>query len=188
VDWGEKNQELSAMLYNRAIDLIKESDLSQGIEMLYRAVELSGENEQYLDVLGLCLFARGNFREARVCWEKSGQYQKNMDAEEFHQYIRSFNSCLEAVEKGKYAQALSKLLPALQLIPNVEGYNLAGLLFYQLGMKKSALRLWKKSLSIDLGDKKAAYYMAHCQEGWLFLTGEKILWGVLSIAGKLKLL
>lgn len=194
----EKNKELLTMVYNRAIELIGERDLSGAVEMLNQAWELGGDNPQYLEVLGLCFYARGSFEQAGACWRRSVEldhtlsnserYLKYMDSAEFAKYIKLFNSCIEAVEKGKHAKALWQLMPALELMPNVEGFNLAGLLFYQLRMKNSALKLWKKALNIDLADKTAVYYIAHSGEGLIPLAFEKILWGVLALAGKLKLL
>lgn len=198
------------MFYNRAIELIGAGNLSRGVEILYQTWELAAANQKYLDVLnavdeqnvpdaqdvidvlGLCLFAQGKFIQAKVCWEHSEKnhserYQKYFAAPEFVQYVEAYNECLQAVEKGKHLKGLLKLMPALESLPNVEGYNLAGLLFYQLGMKKSAMAFWRKSLNIDLSDGNAAYYLAYSGEGWLPLTVEKILWEVYQIAAKLKL-
>lgn len=193
-----KNAEILAALYNNAIDLINERDLSGAVEMLNQALELGGDNPQYSELLGLCLYARGSFEQARACWMRnaglnsvssnSGQYLKSMDSEEFSKYVQTFNSCIEEVEKSNYFKALLQLLPSLKFVPNVEGFNLAGLLFYKLGMRKSALRLWKKSLGIDLSDKTAAYYIANCRNGFMPFAFEKILREVLLLVGRFKLL
>lgn len=193
-----KNTEISDKFYNSSMDLIKENYLSGAACMLKEALELDGDNPQYLDALGLCMFARGDFEQAKVFWMRSieldsvpartEQYLKSMDSEDFIKYIQAFNFSIEAVDEGKYVKALLRIIPLLKLTPNVEGYNLAGLLFYKLGMRKSASRLWKEALDIDLSDKKAAYYIINCREGFLPYAFEKILWEVLAVVGRLKLL
>ena len=195
---ANRNAEILAVLYNSAIVSIEGGDISGAAEKLQQALELGGNNPLYLEALGLCLYTRGSFRHAKACWTKSAalegasasatRYLKHMASEEFISCIKAFNDCIEAIEKGKYLKALSRLMPSLESIPSVEGYNLAGLLFYKLGMRKSALRLWKKALCIDLSDKSAAYYISNCKEGLMPLILEKILWEVLGIAEKLKLL
>jgi len=193
-----KNKVICTSLYNAAISLIESRNLSGAVVVLNQALELAGDNPQYLNMLGLCLYARGSFKQARECFVKSREidstsinarrYIKSMDLKEFGIYVETFNSCVEAVKKNKPVKALFKLLPALESVPNAQGFNLAGLLYYKLGMRKNAARYWMKSFKIDLSDKTAAYYLSNCKEGFLPITFEKILWGVFCLAGKLKLL
>jgi len=198
MDADMKNKVTCTSLYNTAISLIEDRNLSGAIVVLNQALELAGDTPQYLNMLGLCLYARGSFKQARECFVKSREidntsinvrrYIKSMDLKDFGIYVEPFNSCIEAVKKNKPVKALFKLLPALESVPNVEGFNLAGLLYYKLGMRKNAARCWMKSLKIDQSDKTAAYYLSNCKEGFLPITFEKIIWGGILFCRKAQII
>lgn len=185
-------------LYNNAIDLIAENHLFEAIELLMQALEMEDENELYLNTMGLCMYIRGSFEEAKSCWLKSVSiasnssnaqtYLENMDNSILTQYISGFNTCVGNIENCRLISALTNLLPVLEKVPNVHGFNLAGLLSYSIGLKKTALRFWKKSLSLDLTDKTAVSYINSCRLGFIPFIIEKTISEVFLLAGKLKLL
>lgn len=192
------NIDAADLLYNQAIDLINSHNLSIAIEMLIQALELNQDNTKYLEVLGLCFYAQGHFNHAMCCWKESvnlhmpspiaEQYLQSIESDKFTAYMQIYNTCIDYMEKEQYVKALCQITPIIDKIPNSKIYNFAGLLLYQLGLRKSAIQLWKRSLSIDLSDITSAYYIANSKEGFIPYIIEKFFLEVLILAGKCKLL
>mgnify|MGYP005849480339 CR=1 FL=1 len=170
---------MAAFYYDCALSLAASGHLSRAEELLTQAALLEANNPLHHNALGLCRFALGRFEAARSSWllgagltqgnDAAAFYLRTMDEAPFRAYIRRYNSSLEA-------------------LPNAEGYNLAGLLFYRLGMRKNARAFWWKTLELDKTNKDALRYLAHAGVGWIPYPLERALWGVLLLAGRLKLL
>lgn len=198
------NLSLGIELLNEALEISKLSELGQLKLNIDKSNKINNSDTSNIsntsdtsdtldssdisDVLGLCLFAQGKFSQSIEFLNKSEKHQKIINSPDFLKYIAAYNECLRMVEKGNYIKGLLMITRALKSVPNGAGFNLAGLLFYHLGLKKSALGCWRKSLQIDLGDGNGAYFIAHSNEGYLPIALEKIFWGGFCIAGKLKLL
>lgn len=189
---------MAAFYYDCALSLAASGHLSRAEELLTQAALLEANNPLHHNALGLCRFALGRFEAARSSWllgagltqgnDAAAFYLRTMDEAPFRAYIRRYNSCLERAKRGRFLSALVAILPALEALPNAEGYNLAGLLFYRLGMRKNARAFWWKTLELDKTNKDALRYLAHAGVGWIPYPLERALWGVLLLAGRLKLL
>lgn len=187
-----------AALYNNAIGLVEEGNISGAADCLLEALSLEGPNGLYMNVLGLCMYARGEFSEAKAYWsaaaankdigETAAGYVKELFSDNFRKYAAAFNSCLDCISRGQPANAAAVLFPVLEKVPNVAGYNVAGLLACRLGFRNTALKFWKKALDIDLSDKAAIHYVLEYRKSIIPLFIENILLVVLKIVKRSKLL
>jgi tetratricopeptide (TPR) repeat protein len=181
--------------YNTAVELIATHNLSTATQWLRLAVAIDSSNYLLWELLGLCQFSLGEFAAAQQAWRhgvlcgtadgSSAQYLTYLETADFQTFTARFNHCLAQAAHGKVLFALLKLWPTLESVPNLAGWNLAGLLLYQLRLKKSATRLWKKVLSQDHSNAAAAYYLTQGQAGLLPYCLEKVIWEVLLKCGKI---
>ena len=188
--------DMAMFLYNQAVSLIEKQYLSQAVELLQLAVEYDTTNAMAWNLLGLCLYLEGRLETARNSWlsgvsleeggEKAARYLKAMEANHFREYLLRFNRCIGYVNENRFIKALLELLPALETVPNVAGFNLAGLLFYKIGLRREAFVMWQKALQLDLTNKSAIHYLAAGREGRWPVFLERAAGGVLLRAGKYK--
>lgn len=179
-------------LFNKALTFCNKNDLSGCIKLLDNC---EGDVLIY-DLIGLCFYARGDFSQARMCWIKSIQldenqvrakeYLKDIDSKKFDIYIMIFNKGIDFIEKNKYISSIQYILAGNKIIPCVRGFNLTGLLLYRLGLKKNAIKLWKKSIEIDKGDIAASKYLENAEIGRLPFWVEKFILEMIKFAGKIK--
>jgi tetratricopeptide (TPR) repeat protein len=187
--------EIGKTFYNTAVELIAAHNLSAATQWLRQAVELDSDNPPLWELLGLCQFSLGEFAAAQQAWRHgvacgtadgpSAQYLADLATADFKTITARFNRCLEQAAQRKIFSALLQLWPALESVPNLAGWNLAGLLLYQLGLKKNAARLWKQVLKQDRSNARAAYYLAEGKFGLLPYCIEKVILEVLLRCGKI---
>lgn len=189
---------MATVLYNQAVLLIEKRYLSQAGELLQLAVEFDSKNTSIWNLLGLCRYLEGRFETARNSWlsgvflegegGKAAEYLKAMETGPFREYLPRFNRCIGYINENKFVKALLELLPVLETVPNVIGFNLAGLLFYKIGLRRNAFVMWQKALQLDLTNKSAIHYLAAGREGrWPFFL-ERAAWEVLLRVGRRKFL
>lgn len=192
------NAGMGMFLYNQAVLLIEKQYLSQAVELLQLVVEFEPKNAMAWNLLGLCLYLEGRFDAARnswlsgAFWEKEGGkaagYLKAVEADPFQEYLLRFNRCIDYINENRFVKALLELLPVLETIPNVTGFNLAGLLFYKIGLRKEAFVMWQKALQLDLTNKSAIHYLAVGREDCWPVFLERAAREVLLRVGKYKFL
>jgi tetratricopeptide (TPR) repeat protein len=187
-----------AAFYNTALDLITAHNLSEAARWLESALEFGNDQSRLWELLGLCRFSLGDFAAAQRAWRRnvaaggvnspSVRYLNRLTSAEFTEYIERFNACLDRAAQGQILPALLRLWPALENLPNLTGQNLAGLFLYQLGLKKSAARLWKQVLTQDRSNAAAIYYLTQGKIGFLPYWMEKAIWEVLLQCGKISVI
>jgi tetratricopeptide (TPR) repeat protein len=181
-------------VYNAALDLIANHDLTAAAQWLAQAVELY-DHHLLWELLGLCRFSLGEYACAQQSWYRSvacggadGQAHRYLNAlttPDFVEFAARFNASLNQALRQKFLSALLNLWPTLETVTNLAGKNLAGLLLYRLGLKKSAARLWKEVLRLDRSNRRAAAYLADGKPGFIPYWIEIIIWEALWICGKI---
>ncbi|MGD9154093.1 MAG: hypothetical protein PVG90_01125 [Bacillota bacterium] len=190
--------EAEEAFYNTALDLIAAHHLSEAARLLEAALELGADQSRLGELLGLCRFSLGDFAAAQRAWRcsvaaggadsPSARYLNNLASTDFTEYTARFNACLDRAAQGQILPALLRLWPALETLPNLASWNLAGLFLYQLGLKKSAARLWKQVLTQDRSNAMATYYLTQGKIGFLPYWIEKAIWEVLLQCGKISVI
>ena len=189
-DFGSR--EIAARLYNDALDHIDVGDLTSAAGSLKIAVLLDKKSNEYAALLGLCYFALGNFQNAGSCWEQKhtedSDYLQLINSSDFKDYAESYDRCIDLIGENKILKAFTVLDKCKSKVPNVTGYNLLGLLSYDLGMSKNAIDMWKKALEINNADKDAVKYILDCRRRVIPTVLERIYRGAIKFAGKIGLL
>jgi tetratricopeptide (TPR) repeat protein len=181
-------------VYNAALDLIANHNLTAAAQWLAQAVELY-DHHLLWELFGLCQFSLGEYASAQQSWRRSvacggadGQANRYLNAltmPDFVELTTRFNASLHQATHQKFLLALLNLWPILETATNLAGRNLAGLLLYRLGLKKSAARLWKEVLRLDRSNRQAAAYLAEGKPGFVPYWIERIIWEALWICGKI---
>ncbi|MCD7855176.1 MAG: hypothetical protein LUG66_06140 [Clostridiales bacterium] len=182
----EKLKRLSNRYYNRAIDRVKASNLTDARESLETALLFNKRNINAQNLLGLVCLETGEVGEAFKHWLLSVSYQKtNNRASEYISYteanivefdkmdmgIKLYNEAL-ALLKGfdtrtadpdkirrRLENALNKLKGAVDFNPKLlKAVNLMTLCYIILGERIKALDLAKSVLYADVANPEAAMH------------------------------
>ncbi len=188
---------IGAISFNNALQCLNSRDIEGAELFLEQALLIDGDNALYLKIKGLCKYIKGQFVEAKMCWMKvlsldeedidTKRYLSEFDSEDFKFYLENYNKCI-GLMRGNPVKAIGILKSSIEQVPNVKGYELIGLLYYRLGLRKSALIFWKKALNMDISNKTVQRYISVCKKCVFPLIVEKAIVEVLLVVGKLKLL
>lgn len=166
----EKIIDSAYRLYNQALELIKESNLSDAVKQLKESIRLYSKDPEILNVLGLCSFSMCNFQEARYFWSKSMQisaednrakvYLQTIDSNKFKEMINQYNHSLQKINNNQVEEAVLELQRITHHYSNlIEPYILLGLCNYHLGRYEEAEKNWLKAWSYDQGNIKVKTYL-----------------------------
>ena len=152
-----------------------------------KAFDISNENWEALNLLGLCLYTSASFKKAEGLWQKSIYLNPEEENRAYH-YIESFkenkfillcdiyNKALQCANEGDFKRSEKFLKEDPYMNCNIILFiNLKGLCMFKLGKKGVAVSLWKQSLLIDVENQDALKYIVSSNDG----QGEKITFNYL---------
>lgn len=169
-------KKLSNIYLEEGLKNLQKSRLTTAQSNFQKAFDISNENWEALNLLGLCLYTLGNFKKAEGLWKKSiylnqeeenraYNYIDNFKESEFMSLCDIYNKALKCAMDGKFKRS-EKLLKEevfvnCNIIPLI---NLKGLCMLKLGKKGVAISLWKQSLQIDVENEDALKYIVNCND------------------------
>lgn len=176
--------------YEYAQNRLGENALGSAKSCLLQAVSYDDDDPVYYTLLGLVAYASGEFTKAKEYWRKasSDKYLGVFDSADFLDYQKGYDLCIDHIKEGKYTKAAVSMNRMIKKMPNTNGYRFLGLIFANLGLKKTAVLNWTEALKIDREDNLALEYILTTDGGKLPLFVEKVYMGVLSFGTNLKLL
>lgn len=177
---------LSIYYYNIGLTYARNNEISRAISKLNQAIELSNENIEALNLLGLCYYRIGEFEKAKYFWGKSILVDNDKDIiveNPARLYISKVNQEIAEtsqliakikplIEKKKYRKSVRILLKLIKQnasktsnssktnkeISNVKLLNYLGVLCILSRKTKQAHGFWKKSLLLDKTNKQTLDY------------------------------
>ena len=161
--------------YNRGLKYLKGANITLAKVEFEGVLKIHGNSENAINLLGLCLYRRGDFKRAKALWEKSilindskgnraHEYLNELDREDFRKFVSLYNEGLDYFNKREYEKCTSCLLKSP--VPEMEittAFNILGLCSYALGRRGDAAEYWMKSLELDRGNEEAINYLANCE-------------------------
>lgn len=176
----------SIYYYNMGIEQINNNDITEAIQHFEKSLTFHSKNIICMNILGLCYYMLGMFDRALTLWKTSLQTQQDdneakkytnfMQSDGFKSFMDAYNLCLEYVEKGKYLKALRVIIPFKMNYPYLMNVlNITGLLYYKLGLKHHAVKLWKDVLKSDASNKAAIKYISSSEASVITAQVENLL-------------
>ncbi len=167
-------------MYNCALKMARDRNLSGAIEYLQVSVRMYKANINARNLLGLIYVETGEYAKGLAQWviSKSLQSENNMadhflnklqssrqDLNMMNVTIRKYNKAIGYVKQGNYDLAEIQLKKLLNDNPNmVKGHQLLALLFIRKKKFIEARNALRKAQRIDQGDPTTISYMAMVEE------------------------
>ncbi|MBU3182458.1 tetratricopeptide repeat protein [Clostridium psychrophilum] len=180
-------EKLSNIYLEEGLKNLYQNRLSSAKINFQKAFDISNENWEALNLLGLCLYTLGNFKKAEGLWKKSIYLNPKEENRAYH-YIESFkenefillcdlyNKALLCANDGDFKRSEKFLKKEPYMNCNIIPFiNLKGLCMFKLGKKGVAVSLWKQALLIDVENQDALKYIISSNDG----QGEKITFNYL---------
>lgn len=165
----------SSLYYNNALEMIQDNDITNAIKELEKSIDLYSSDTDTLNLLGLCLYYKGNFNEALKYWSLSikieetanpaVRYISMMKSEDNHQLISLYNQAIEHAGNGNMINAIEILKNTIG--PNyttIEPLIFIGLCYMDLEKYDEALDYFRKAEALDSGDERLRKYIMSCQK------------------------
>ncbi len=169
----KKVTNLSALSYNRALELSREDRISEAISALRESLEYDKKNIDARNLLGLCYFRLGRTADALIQWTLSYKFKKNGNiavdymaelesdrkTPDMYKAIALYNEALSLAVQGNTDMAVLSLKKAL--VKNkylVDAMNLLALCYMETGKESEAFRLTEKVIAIDSTNAAALRY------------------------------
>lgn len=135
-----------------ALNLIKESKISSGIQIL-----IGSKSSYTLKVLGLLFCISGDFKKAYSIFfklkdkeEKIEEYLSFLEGTIKNNYIPKYNYMIELIQKKQNSSEIEKILVELEKIfPNTDLYNIATLFYLNQNSIKVAYKYYLKLKQLD---------------------------------------
>lgn len=161
---------LSNVHYNRALEFMNNSEVSNALEELEFCLKCYSKDVQVLNLMGMCQYLLCNFDKAYFYWMKSKEseikdnrainYINVLQSNEFNSVIQKYNLALEEIEKGHYSESIKELKSVVKSNNElVEPYAIIGLCYWRLKKYELAEEYIKYALDRDKGNKKYLIYM-----------------------------
>lgn len=169
-------EDMWKVYYNKGLILFRENNLTDALEVLRKAVEFNIYNWKCYNLMGLCLYKIGKFKECKNVWKKSIEiydqvdnpavsYLNSMEEVAFKNMCERYNKAYNLSLNQNYKEALNTLSYVdIEKYPVVIIKNFGGLCSYAAGNKNKAIEVWKEVLRIDTSNKQALLYLAEVCE------------------------
>ena len=151
---------------------LNDKKINSAILQLEKAILFDDSNWEAMNLLGLCFYTLGNFKEAKSIWSRSLSvnskennralnYCNTLDEDEFQAICNSYNEALKKVREGQYKKADRILKEEILIKSNIVLFiKFKGLCKFAAGNKYKAVSLWKQVLEINMEDMEAVKYIA----------------------------
>ena len=160
------------ILYNEALDLLKENNLSGAHTKLIQSVSLYAKDSNMLNLLGLCSFSLCDFNLAHQSWaqslrvqekdNKATEYLAVLESNNFKKLMSNYNLSLEYIHTDKMEKGINVLQKIIEDQADlVEPYLIIALCQIALDNHKEAGLYCRKALEKDAGNQLGARLIAH---------------------------
>lgn len=197
---------LSYALYNNALSLIREQNLTDATRELKQSVALYSRDEDILNLLGLCCYCLCDFNAANYYWRKSIrlndsnnraiEYIQALEEEEFKKLLEQYNTALDKINGSAIQEGIHLLYEITVQKPDlVEPYIIMGLGYYRLNAYDQAMICWQRAREKDTGNPRLNEYIILLQRKMLeqkigkhhrifqYIAGVLLLTTVISTTG-----
>ncbi|MGH4139866.1 tetratricopeptide repeat protein [Clostridium sp.] len=170
-------KKLSNIYLVEGLKSLQQNRLTTAQANFQKAFDISNENWEALNLLGLCLYTAASFKKAEDLWNKSIYLNPNEKNRAYH-YIENFkgnefillcglyNKALKCANEGDFKRSEKFLKEESFMNCNIILFiNLKGLCMFKLGKKGVAVSLWKQSLLIDVENQEALKYIISSSNG-----------------------
>lgn len=163
--------EISKIYFTEGLRLLREKKLNTAQINFQKAVLINNNNWEAVNLLGMCLYALGEFKKAKALWESSINLNSKDDNRAYY-YVDSFkedefitncnlyNRALQCAMEGKFKIAdeflKAEVLNSCEIISFI---NLKGICKLALGKNVEAAALWERSLKINKENEDALKYI-----------------------------
>lgn len=156
---------------------LKSKKINSAILQLQKAIVFDDNNWEAMNLLGLCFYTLGSFKEAKCTWVRSFfinseernralYYCNNLEDDEFKVLCNSYNEALKNAKEGQYKKADRILKEEIFIKSNIVSFiKLKGLCKLGAGNKREAVNLWKQTLEINKEDEDSIKYIAENSNG-----------------------
>lgn len=156
--------------YNKALDLVKDNNISEAVEVIEKSFENITEDVEILNLMGLCQYVLCNFDQASLYWNKSlltsnidnraKDYVEYLNSDKFKNFIDYYNLSISYIDKLKYENAVELLLQINKTNEDlIEPYGLIGNCYYSLGEHDLAEKYLNEALRRDIANPKYLKYL-----------------------------
>lgn len=162
-------EDMGLKLYNMGIEAVSQNNISGALDFFEKALGFKPGHPDCLNAAGLCCFELGDFKKAAYFWKRSlqidtdgnsaGKYLEYLDGDEFKAYVSSYNKILDHIYRREYIRALIGMKALKKLHAPLDLINIRGLLFYRLGLKRTALKQWRRVIGMDCSNRNAIGYI-----------------------------
>ncbi len=169
----KKVTNLSALSYNKALELCKEDRISEAISALRESLEYDKKNIDARNLLGLCYYRLGRIADALLQWTLSYKFKRDGNiavdymaglesdkkTPDMYEAIELYNEALSLAVQGNTDMAVLSLKKAL--VKNkylVDAMDLLALCYIETGKESEAFRLAEKAIAIDSTNAIALRY------------------------------
>lgn len=161
---GNSEENLN-LIYNMALELIENKELSKGKELLEKIYNSGNRNIDGLNILGIISYLYCDFEEARRYWYESlelcedGNEARNflidIESYDFQKLNEKYNKSLEFIENKNYEEAISIIEDInKERSEFIETKELLSLLYMVKNKKMLALNNIKLAKEIDIANIK----------------------------------
>lgn len=169
-------QDLSKIYFSEGLKKLQQRKISSSLSCFKTALLFDDNNFQAMNIMGLCLYLQGLFKEAEHLWLKSiavnvsteniaNSYLSSLKASDFKLFCKLYNEALKLAKDGYYKQAYkilsNEVFNNCDIIPV---FNLKGLCMLALGKQTYAVSFWKQSLALNIEDYTAINYISNSFE------------------------
>lgn len=151
---------------------LKDKKINSAILHLEKAILFNDNNWEAMNLLGLCFYTLGSFKEAKSMWDRSFfinsnesnsalSYCKSLEDEEFQVLCNSYNEALKNAKEGQFKKADKILKEEILIKSNIVPFiKLKGLCKVAAGNKGEAMSLWRQAIEINNEDMETVKYIA----------------------------
>lgn len=150
---------------------LSDKKINSAILQLEKSILFDDNNWEAMNLLGLCFYTLGKFKEAKALWDRSFlvnsnesnsalSYCNSLEEEEFQVLCNSYNEALKKAKEEQYKKADNILKEEMLIKSNIVSFiKFKGLCKLAVLNKAKAISLWKHVLEINKEDEEAIKYI-----------------------------
>ena len=166
----DKNCNFAKLCYAKALNGVKNGDVTNAIPELNRSLEMDRANTDALNLLGFCHYMLCDFEEAVQIWKsslsirpndnKATMYMNIVGSSEFKTIMKQYEIGMAYFEQKDYKNAAFKMTNIISKKKElVKPYILAGISMVSMGDLEEGISYIEKGLQKDSGNIEAKKYI-----------------------------
>lgn len=165
-------KDLSRVYMLEGFRYLSNKKMNSAILNLEKSILFDDNNCEAMNLLGLCFYTLGSFKEAKSIWNRSClinskednralSYCNSLEEEEFKALYNSYNEALKNAKDGQYKKADRILKDEILIKSNIVPFiKLKGLCKLAAGNRVKAVSLWRQALEVNNEDMEVVKYIA----------------------------